>query len=186
MQKLLPFLNKIIGSGNEPVPRFDGDKDGCWIWQGAKTGANKKTTGGYANFSIAGKTRYAYNLSYVLLELLKNENLSEYTDVAILNMVDDLRKGGKKEASHICNHRDCVNPSHQLRESHTENMRRAKTLGFQKLSDVAVREIRRRYVKDTHHPTIHTGNSKQLAAEFGVTRGYICSIARRFYRANVI
>jgi len=105
------------------------DANGCWNWQGAITGKTPKNefAGGYGCFRLGGKMRYAHNLSYLLLEVLKDKNLDDYTDKQILKMLDAMRKGKSKiEGSHTCQNRRCCNPDHQKRESHTDNLRRPK------------------------------------------------------------
>jgi hypothetical protein len=139
MEHLKQFLDKIIANSNHP------DKNGCWNWQGSITGstADNEFAGGYGNFNVGGKTRYAHNLSYLLLEVLKDKNLDDYTDAQILTMLDAMRQGKSKvEGSHSCQNRRCVNPDHQIRESHTDNGRRPNGKNI-KLDVVKVAEIKR-------------------------------------------
>jgi Zinc-binding loop region of homing endonuclease len=140
MNLLKRYWDKIIDNSNEP------DSNGCWNWQGAITGKTAKNThaGGYGCFRLGRKLRYAHNLSYLLLEVLKDKDLSKYTEKQILKMLDEMRNGKSKvEGSHTCHNRRCVNPKHQVRESHRDNGRRPNGKNI-KLDAVKVAEIKRR------------------------------------------
>lgn len=178
MKQLIPFLNKIIASGNEP------DAHGCWNWQGATTSKTAKnpSAGGYGCFSVNGRTRYAHNLSYLLFVVIPSmgKSPSDFTDKQILTLLDAM-KGTKKnknktEGSHLCpvKNRGCVNPLHQKRESHSENHKRSPNPGGnRKLSDEQVREIRRLFVGGQR------GNRAELAKKYGVNPKTIWGVATR-------
>lgn len=70
---------------------------GCWLWQGSKTSA------GYGSIGMARTTYYIHRLMYEAL-------------------VDSIPEG--LEIDHLCEVRNCCNPSHLEPVTHAENMRR--------------------------------------------------------------
>jgi hypothetical protein len=176
MKKLFPFLKKILDSGNEP------DANGCWNWQGSISGKSQRNPhgGGYGNFALGGKTRYAHNLSYLLLVVLAGHNLDDYSDAEILEMLDAMQKN-KTEGSHTCENRRCVNPLHQVRESHAANRRRTTKY---RLTAEQVREIRAQSVKGKN--TTERGNTVELAKKYGISRAYVLQLVAGDARQNTI
>lgn len=177
MKRLIPFLDRIIAAGNEP------DANGCWNWQDTltKPSPSNPHAGGYGKFyvrHINGKTisRYAHNLSYMLLVVIPamGKTADHFTDAEIVQAMNRLKKG-KKEGSHTCHNRRCVNPLHQNRETHSQNMSRSKTR-IHKLSDDDVREIRQTWIPGKGRTKI--GNTRILAKKFGVTRTHLAAVAR--------
>jgi hypothetical protein len=95
---------------------------------------------------------------------------------------------------HACDNRWCVNPEHLWLGTHQDNMRDAKAKGRNrwregeragqaKLTDDQVREIRARFIE--RHSVGRGGtksNASYLAAEFGITRGYVQALAAHKWR----
>src|SRR4051812_43428872 len=93
-------------------PHFQSDRDGCWLWAGAKNDR------GYPQVGHEGRTVYAHRLYYTLL-------------------VGAIPPG--LDLDHLCRKRSCVNPQHLEPVTHAENVRRGATT---KLTLEAVRYIR--------------------------------------------
>jgi hypothetical protein len=73
--------------------------NGCWLWTGAKTSR------GYANFTVDGRTTYAHRASY-------EHFVSPVPDGMVLD--------------HLCRVRGCVNPDHLEPVSHAMNVARGE------------------------------------------------------------
>lgn len=136
-----------------------GDDDECWNWLEAVFKGP-----GYGQLSFGG---YAHRFAWI---------------VAYGPIPDGLH------VLHSCDNRLCVNPAHLFLGTNLDNIKDKVRKGRQKpgsfgeqsnlstLTEEQVREIRKR-----HRPYApgRWGNSKQLAAEFGVTRGCIEGIVQR-------
>lgn len=82
------FFAKVAKSGD------------CWIWSGARG------TGGYGRFRVAGRTREAHRVAYLML---------------VGPIPDGL------QLDHLCRVRSCVNPAHLEPVTSRENTRRGVT-----------------------------------------------------------
>lgn len=97
---------------------------------------------------------------------------------------------------HSCDVRNCVNPSHLRVGTHQDNMddmwsrgRGNRNIGMTngnvKLTTEQVSDIRQRYIRN--YEKIKRGwrsNSRELAAEFGVTKEYIPQLAKGLWRVK--
>lgn len=82
--------------------------DGCWLWQGATTGA------GYGGFNIKGDLIGAHRVAYEL-------TFGPIPDGLLV--------------CHTCDVRHCVNPAHLFLGTHTDNMQDCKTKGRTMVGD---------------------------------------------------
>lgn len=83
------------------------EKENCWIWVGAITQANAKSSGGYGLYSFKGKLELAHRFAYKLL-------------------VGEIPKG--LTLDHLCRVRNCVNPEHLEPVTIRENTLRGDTI----------------------------------------------------------
>jgi hypothetical protein len=122
---------------------------GCWEWQGALWAT------GYGRFHYANKSYKAHRLAWVFTG-------GELDDETCL--------------LHRCDNRRCVNPAHLFKGDRADNNRDKTVKGRQtkgaavntaKLNESLVEAIRK-----------HPGNSKDIAALFGVTWGHVNKIKR--------
>jgi hypothetical protein len=135
---------------------------GCWIWTGSI-----KPRNGYGHFRSAGRDYNAHRWAYE-------------------DCVGPIPEG--MEIAHRCDVPACVNPEHLFVATHAENMADAKQklrhihgvrIKHAKLTDQAVREIRRDYLRLARNKS----NAKELAARYGVGCGQISGIiAGRIWR----
>lgn len=129
---------------------------GCWEWQAARG------VQGHGQFAISKKNRvYAHRYSWEF----------HYGPIPCGMVV-----------RHRCDNPPCVNPDHLVLGTQLENIqdavsrsrtRRGERSGVAKLTDQAVAEIRRRFVRHSPRRT----NARDLAPEFGVSPSHIRAIA---------
>jgi hypothetical protein len=136
----------------------------CWLWQGACAGDGDSPVFWF-NKAQHQATRFAWEL-----------------------LVGKIPPG--LFVCHNCPGGDnprCINPKHMFLGTHRENLLDASKKGMlatakdgeanpqAKLTDEAVMEIRRRYVKGSRRGP---NSSYKLAKEFGVTQGWLRAIAK--------
>lgn len=120
----------------------------CWLWHGKFNGV------GYGQLHIGQVSFLAHRFSYELV----------FGPIALGLHID-----------HLCRNRRCVNPAHLEPVTMQENLRRGRKVqgeiqGSAKLTDNAVREIRRRR---------QAGESlKSLAKSYGVCQSTVSAAAR--------
>lgn len=124
----------------------------CWLWRGGKSSEN-----GYGRVQIKGGRELTHRLSYAIYK-------------------GDLVEG--VFVCHTCDNRLCVNPDHLFLGSHLENVAdciikgrntRGDKHGARKLSEDAVREMRRLYALGNY-------TQQQLAVRYGIDRPYATKI----------
>lgn len=133
--------------------------DGCWLWLCASTPR------GYGRFFFRGKPRYAHR---VALELLGGISVA-----------------GDAVVMHSCDNPRCVNPAHLSIGTQTENMRDAASKG-RTVNPADWRGARNPKAKLSEDARARLAfaladgdaSTKDLAAEFGVTRTRVQQIAR--------
>lgn len=143
-------------------------ESGCLVFTGYIDRSN-----GYGKLTVHRRTKLAHRFSW------------------------ELTNGPIPDGMFVCHHCDnppCVNPDHLFLGTAYDNMRdmiakgRARSpvgiaCGNAKLTDQQVREIRMRY--RVVHPSRRTGSSaSELAAEFGVNRGYVTQLIRGVCRKS--
>ena len=131
---------------NKFVPR-DLSADECWEWQSTRNNS------GYGKFWLDGRTDLAHRVAYRIANGPIPLGLS---------------------VRHACDNKPCVNPAHLLVGTVKDNAqdavergryRRGAANGTAKLTDDAVRDIRRRW---------HLGETQvSMAQHFGVSRAAI-------------
>ena len=131
------------------------DKTGdCWLYMAARD------KWGYGELQYLGKHLQAHRLSWMIL------------------------KGhpGKMHVLHKCNNPPCCNPDHLYLGTDKENARDRMAAGryvvgekmhMAKLTEEQAREVRRLYKKRAPG---NRGNSRELAARYGVSQNYIANL----------
>lgn len=131
----------------------------CWLWGGARQSRNRYGTGGYGTLIRHGRQVYAHRHAY---------------ELAVGPIPDGM------EILHQCDNPPCVNPAHLRVGTHAENMAEVRERGRSRpaigersgsarLTEAAVREIRRVYGHDG-------ASAKDLAQRFGVHRESIYAV----------
>lgn len=120
---------------------------GCWIWKMGKTKA------GYGIANRCHKLILAHRLFYVFLKGPIKPN----------RVID-----------HICNRRDCVNPSHMRVVENHQNVRRGVHI---KMTPKKVRLMRKLRLEGAKH--------RELAGLFGISIGYVHAICSKRYWKDV-
>lgn len=137
---------------NEAGPMMRPDLDPCWIWTG-------HIVGGYGRFKVGKKTLCAHRVSWTLI-------FGDPKELFVL---------------HHCDNPSCVRPSHLFLGTKKDNAQDAlsknrlyitygENAGNSKLTEIAVRDIRRRRA---------SGESKSaLAKEFGIGLSQVYNIVK--------
>jgi hypothetical protein len=136
-----------------------GEPDKCWLWMGCLG------RGGYGSFSTWGKNKSCTGAHRMAWELTNGPVPSGLC------------------VCHRCDNPPCVNPRHLFIGTRTDNLHDASVKGRirapmgttspnAKLTDEAVREIRRRYA-------LGETLQRELGKEFGVSQEEIGAIVRR-------
>jgi len=137
--------------------------DGCWLWQ--------KSCGGHGYGQFYAERR---------------------KPIATHRFAWTLTNGPIPDGLHVLHHCDnkrCVRPSHLFLGTQSDNMRdmcakgrharhstRGEDAGTAKLTETAVRDIRRRLVRGTRQAP---GNTRDLAKQYGVTTQAVCAVASK-------
>lgn len=125
------------------------NKDSCWNWQATKT------RNGYGQIWYGDQTYLAHRMAYIIFN-----DLIPYDNVV----------------RHTCNNPSCVNPTHLITGTDSENsidMVKAGRQWFQKLSVEDVKEIKRQL---KHSP--RRGLAVKLARKYNVHKDTISCIKR--------
>lgn len=147
--KFIPPIHRLL-SQVEPHPV------GCWLWTGPTSHNGYGKLSGCRSRGFKRMT-FAHRLSYMIFR-------------------GPIPKG--MEVCHRCDNPPCVRPDHLWLGTHTDNMRDAKRKGrmrrgegspHARLTDAAVREIRRRYPAEMQ---------KDIAADLGVAPRTVRSVLR--------
>lgn len=160
------MANRPKSLSPEDLTRFMGKvfvTEGCWYWRGAR---DRK---GYGRFWFEGRTRGAHRVA----ALIFGAGIPE-------GMV----------AMHTCDNPPCVNPSHvvvgTVADNNADRARKGRSApqagqcnGNARLTEDAVREIRRRYAAGGV-------SQRQLAREFGVGQMTVSYVVRRVTHAEVV
>lgn len=88
-----------------------GDAGSCWLWTAGRT------TGGYGEFQVGGRTVYAHRWAY---EHAHGPIPDGLTVDHVCHNADPACLGG------VCDHRRCVNPAHLEAVTLAENCRRGR------------------------------------------------------------
>ncbi len=141
--------------------------DGCWLWIGAAIPR------GYGRFFYRGKPRYAHR---VALELLGGQEVSDASLVM-----------------HACDNPACVNPEHLTVGTQTDNMRDAAAKGRTvNPADWRGPKNPRAKLSAEQRGRLETallndeGSTKNLAAEFMISRTRVQQIARELRDMGVL
>jgi len=127
--------------------------DGCWLWRASMYKS------GYGGFSYNKDSILSHRFSYCL------HNNCELDSIKGLII------------RHSCHNRHCVNPSHLSTGTHQDNMDDMTGAGRQakgeyqwnsKLSEEQVKAIR-----------LSDGLHKDIAAQYGIARSYVCEIKKK-------
>uniref|UniRef100_A0AAU6W147 Zinc-binding loop region of homing endonuclease domain-containing protein n=1 Tax=Pseudomonas phage Drael01 TaxID=3138533 RepID=A0AAU6W147_9VIRU len=122
------------------------------------------SSGGYGRIRHRGKVVAAHRLAY-----------------AVAHGLDVFTMGG--HVMHSCDNRKCINPEHLTLADNAANMadKVAKGRQWKRLSTEQVAEIKRDYIP--MGVGVHYGNSKDICAKYGITRGCLSKIVRGLTRS---